>query len=390
MPTRRTSPRRTVTRRSGLYERTPEPTSDDDFDEPGDGILSAAAPWLAVLAVVIAAGAIAFVVFRPSGQDLTACRTAAWAAIPDPDNLPADWKLASTDLNANGMTISILGPKPADSTTKQPAVYASITCYGDAAATALAKDRAAATSAGSKVTKRSANFDAFDIDNPTTGTFTTLFRVNGLVGQVADGGSADPDDLAVITKAVAAAMGDETAAGTAAGNPTDAATGSEEPSPTDEESLVPDATPVAPELEAKMPTSIGGNPLSVISFTADNFFTDPASRAFIAEVRSLGIDVAKLQVAEAGDDSQTVNLAAYGFRLPGGDIAKLVPAIERTWLSSGTAGVKQSTVSLGGKPFTKIDYGDGGAAYVYRGADHVIVIETTDPAAAAEAAGEIK
>ena len=390
MPPRRTSPRRTATRRSGLYERPAEPAFDDDIDEPGDGILSAAAPWLAVLAVVLAAAAIAFVVLRgPSTPDLTACRTAAWAAIPDPDNLPQDWKLTSTDLNANGMTISILGPQPADSTTKPPAVYASITCYGDAAATALAKDRAAATSAGSRVTKRSANFDAFDIDNPTTGTLTTLFRVNGLVGQVASGG-ANPDDLAVITQAVAAAMGDETAAGTGGANPTDAAAGSEEPLASDEGSLGPDPTPVAPELEAKMPTSIGGNPLSVGSFTADNFFTDPASRAFIAEVRTLGIDLAKLQVAEAGDASQTVNLAAYGFRLPGGDIAKLVPAIERTWLSSGTAGVKQSTVSLGGKTFSKIDYGDGGAAYVYRGADFVIVLETTDPAAAAEAAAEIK
>jgi hypothetical protein len=390
MPTRRTSPRRTATRRSGLYERTPDPAFDDDIDGPGNGILSAAAPWLAVLAVVLAAGAIAFVVLRgPSTPDLTACRTAAWAAIPDPDNLPPDWKLTSTDLNANGMTISILGPQPADSTTKQPAVYASITCYGDAAATALAKDRAAATSAGARVTKRSANFDAFDIDNPTTGTLTTLFRVNGLVGQVASGG-ASPEDLAVITQAVAAAMGDETASGTAGVTSTDAATGSEEPLPTDEESLEPDPTPIAPELEAKMPTSISGSPLSVDSFTADNFFTDPASRAFIAEVRTLGIDLAKLQVAEAGDASQTVNLAAYGFRLPGGDIAKLVPAIERTWLSSGTAGVKQSSVSLGGKAFTKIDYGDGGAAYVYRGADYVIVIETTDPAAAAEAAAQIK
>lgn len=393
MPTRRTSPRRTATRRSGLYERTPEPAFGEDVDEPGGGILAAAAPWLAVLAVVLAAGALAFVVLRgPSSQDLTACRTAAWTSIPDPGSIPQDWKLGSTDLNANGMTISILGPQPADSSTTQPAVYASVTCYGDAAATALSKQRTAATSAGSKVTKRSANFDAYDIDNPTTGSITTLFRVNGLVGQIAGGPSTDPADLAVITSAVAAAMGDETAAGTSGVSPTDAAAGSDEPLPSDQGSLEPEPSAVAPELEADLPTSIQGTPLTVSSYTGTEALTaSPTSRALAARLTSLGVKLGDIQIAQAGDDTYTVDITVFGFRVPGLAPAKLKAAVLEAWLGANEPGVKQTTVTLGGKSLLKVDYGtEGSIDYVYATDDHVIVIDTADPTAASEAATQIK
>src|SRR3954463_9432690 len=109
MPTRRTSPRRTATRPSAAYERDAGLVGDDDGDPPRS-VLSAATPWLPVLAVVLAAGAGGVVVVRPGGGDpLSACRSAAWSAIPDKDNLPKDWDLGSTDLNANGMTISVMG-----------------------------------------------------------------------------------------------------------------------------------------------------------------------------------------------------------------------------------------------------------------------------------------
>src|SRR5258706_2278420 len=159
MPTRRTSPRRSATRPSGVPQRTSEPAFGEIIDEPGSGGLTGAAPWLALLAVVLAAAALGFVVLRGSG-DLTACRTAAWSAIPDEANLPPDWKLGSTDLNANGMTISILGPVPADSSTNQPVIYASVTCYRDAAAARLAQNRKASVAAGANVTNRSADRDA--------------------------------------------------------------------------------------------------------------------------------------------------------------------------------------------------------------------------------------
>ena len=151
-----------------LHDRPPGPLRDDDLDEPRS-VLETATPWLALLAVVLSAGALGYVVFGRSGADLTACRTAAWSAIPSRDDLPRDWNLGSTDLNANGMTISILGPAPADGSTSQAVVYASITCYGDVAATALDENRKAAEAAGSTVTPRTASGQAYDVDNPLDG-----------------------------------------------------------------------------------------------------------------------------------------------------------------------------------------------------------------------------
>ena len=393
MPTRRTSPRRAATRPSGLYERTSEPAFDELDDEPEVGFLVRAAPWLALLAVVLAAGAIGFVILgRSAGEDLTACRTAAWTSVPDERKLPTDWKLGSTDLNANGMTISILGPVPVDSSTNQPVVYASITCYGSAAATALEQHQKAAEAAGSVVTARGGNGDAYDVDNPTTGSVTTLFRVGGLVGQIAGGGSSTAQELAAITTAVATAMGNGNAAGNSTVSPSDAATGSQEPNPSDQGSLEPAPSSVAPELEAAMPTSVQGTPLTVTSYTGDQAFSaTPASRALAAHLQSLGAKLTNVQFAQASDDSYSIDVTVFGFRVPGLDPAKLKAAVLEAWLGANGPGVKQTPITLSGKSLIKIDYGTGGPIdYLYATPDHVIVIDTADPNAATEAAAQIK
>src|SRR5690348_3038108 len=99
MPVRRTSPRRSATRPSVL-----EPGSSDLIDDGDDGpggILVGAAPWLALIALILAAGTIGYLLLsRGSGgsgatSDLTACRTAAWKAIPDEGQLPEGWTLGS-------------------------------------------------------------------------------------------------------------------------------------------------------------------------------------------------------------------------------------------------------------------------------------------------------
>ena len=393
MPTRRTSPRRGATRPSGLYDRPSAPTFGEVDDGPGGGSLAAATPWLAVTALVLAAAAVGFVVFgRLFGGDLTACRTAAWTAIPNERSLPTGWSLTSTDLNANGMTISMLGPIPPDGNTNPPAVYASITCYGDAAATALEENRTAAEAAGSTVTSRSADGEAYDVENGATNSRTTLFRVGGLVGQIAVGGNADESDLAAITTAVAAAMGDKTAAGTSAVSPTDGATGSEEPIASGDESLEPTPSSVAPELEADLPTLIQDTPLTVTSYTGEQAMqATPTSRAFAARLQSLGVKLKDLQFAQASDDGYTIDITVFGFRVPGFDSAKLKTAVLETWLGANQPGVKQTAITLGGKSMLKIDYGvDGPTDYVYAPADHGIVIDTADPNAATEAATKIK
>src|SRR5262249_6288082 len=162
---RRTSPRRALTRPT----TRPPGIGDPPSSVAPQPFLSTAAPWIALLSLAVAVVAITFV-FLNRGTSQTHCRSMAWGAIPGSSDLPADWQLASTDLNANGMTISILGPAPADTTTTQPAVYASVTCYGDVAATALSQNKAAAEAAGAIVTERGG--DAYDVDNPNTGSVT--------------------------------------------------------------------------------------------------------------------------------------------------------------------------------------------------------------------------
>lgn len=401
MPTRRTSPRRGATRPSSLIERVDRSIAEDEYDDDPPGGLGGAAPWLAVLALVLAAATLGYVLFlRPGGDsDLTACRTKAWTAIPDETKLPEGWALGSTDLNANGMTISILGATQPDSETDQPVVYASITCYGSAASAALTQYRdAAAKTPGATVADRQGGGDAFDVTS-SSGSVTTLFRVGSLVGQIADGGSAPPADLQSITAAVATAMGDGRAAGTAGAAPSDDV-GQAGPSD-DLGSDEPSGSPFAPELEAILPATIdaadpAGGPavpvtLSKLSASAAEIFgSDPSARALAARIRSLGSTMDKLQVAQAYDETGTVDLSIVAFRLPGSDLAKLREAIIDTWLSAGADGVKTTAVSLGGKDLSKVDYGDGSTIeYVYAKDDYVVVIDTADVAVATAVAAKL-
>jgi hypothetical protein len=388
MPSRRTGPRRSITRPTVAYD-SPE---DDGLVDETPGRFLAAAPWIAVLALVAAGAALALVVAN-RGTDLGACRSAAWGAIPDSHDLPANWALGSTDLNANGMTVSITGPANAEDATAQPVAFASVTCYGEVAGVAMRQNRDAAKAAGATVVDRLPGGDAYDVISGSNGSVTTLFRVGTLIGQIADAGSAPAADLAQITKALATAMGNEEAAGSPGPRPS-APAGSEVPSGSDSGAGPPgsDEPPVAPDLEAQLPTEIGGTTMQVQSQTADNVFgDDPNSRALSARIRALGADLADLQIAQESDETGTIDLTIVAFRLPGKDATKLRAAIVETWLSANVEGVKQSEIMLGGKKVTKVDYGDEGPIdYVYRGSDYVIVIDTADPGLATEAVSKIK
>ena len=384
----------------GVYERD----DDDGSDPESPGALATAAPWLALGALVIAAAALALAFFGRGG-DLDACRRAAWAAVPSKDNLPTGWSLTSTDLNANGMTVSITGQAPPDGSSSAPIIYASVTCYGNVAETAIDGYRAAAKAANAKIIDRGQGGDAYDVDNSSaTGSVTTLFRVGGLIGQVAVGGYVDPADLAKITGAVAAAMGDPAAAGTtsdqAVGIPGPSDSGAVEP--TGSADLGSPEAPGVPELEAHLPTDIAGIALTVRSGSAaDGLPGDPNSRALAAAMRGIGVKLDDLQLAQAGDPraqsqdpaeaAAALDLDIFAFRVAGGNVTKLRGAVIDTWLSATAPGVKQTQVKLAGKTFSKIDYGDGGRLdYVFTGNDYVVVIETSDPDIATEAASKIK
>ena len=396
MPTRRTSPRRTATRPSATYERPSAPM--DDVDERG--WLESAAPWLAILAVVLAAASIGFLILRPGGADLTACRQAAWSAIPSKDDLPANWTLGATDLNASGVTVSLLGPESEDGSTERPVVVASVTCYGDAATTALDENRKAAKLVSTEIVDRTGS-DAYDVTNRNTGGTTTFLHNGGLVGQVAASGPVLASDRNVITDAIAIAMGSVEAAGVAP-EASDEAQASDEPIFSDDPGVEPSYSPFAPDLEAALPTAIVDHtstaspqptiPLTVVSNSATEIFgQDPGSRALAARIRTLGGTVDQLQVAQAYDETGAIDLSIIAFRLPKVDLAKFRSAIIDTWLGATAEGVKQTAVTIGGKSVTKIDYGDGATSvYVYAKDDYVVVMDTKDLDIATQAAEQLK
>jgi len=401
MPTRRTSPRRSTTRPTvpvSMYERD----ADVGYQPEGPrGVaLAAAAPWLALGAVAIAIAALA-VTLLGRGSDLDSCRRAAWAAVPDKASLPTGWALSTTDLNANGMTVSITGPALPDDPSNPPVVYASVTCYGDVASTAIDQYRTAAKAAKATIIDRGLGGDAYDVDNSaTTGSITTLFRVGGLIGQIANAGSIDDASLAKITQAVATAMGDPAGAGTKSAAAASGGAPSDEPSvePSGSEDVGASQGPAAPELEAHLPTDIAGTTLTVQSGTAvDGLGGDPNSRALAAAMRGIGVKLEDLQIAQAADPlaqsdpTNALDLDIFAFRVAGGDVAKLRTAIIDSWLSASAPGVKKTQVKLASKTFTKIDYGDAGRLdYVYTGTDYVVVVETSDASIATEVAGGLK
>jgi hypothetical protein len=257
----------------------------------------------------------------------------------------------------------------------------------------MSQNKAASKAAGSKVVDRVSGGDAYDVTGRDTGSTTTLFRVGDLIGQIADAGSATPADLATVTRAVATAMGDRDAAGSPGAAPS-SAPGSEEPGASEAAngSQEPLPSSVAPELEADLPKTIQNTQLTPYSTTGDQVLTSfPNGRALAARLHSMGAKIGDLQVAQAADDNGDLDITVTGFKLPGLASNKLKTAVLEAWLGANQTGVKQSTVKLGGKTLTKIDYGtDGPLDYVYSTPDHVIVIDTADPDAAAEAASQLK
>lgn len=394
MPSRRTAPRRPSTRPTDAAIGT---VYEEEDEEPSR--LAAIAPYLAIGGVILAAVALVVAV-TGRAPDVTACRTAAWSAVPAVRSLPSGWTITSTDLNANGITTSIVGPTADDGSGNQPVVYASVTCYGDGAATALARSRDAADTAGAKTANRDGLGDeAYTTDDSATGTSSTFFRVGGLVSQIAAAGTIASADLDRITTAVLASMGGQAVAG----GPTSAASSAPSDSglqasasPSEAASEGPSASPsasisLAPELEAHFPTKVNDTTLTIQSLTGSDILgTDPNSRALTAAVRSLGKESTDLQVVQAWDDTQATDLFLFGFRLEGITGAKLEAVILDTWLSADAAGVTKTQVTLGGKTLTRVDFGDEGTVdYVYRGSDYVLVIDTADEALATAAAAGI-
>jgi hypothetical protein len=348
---------------------------------------------LAVLALVLSVAGIglaAWSAFAPAGAD---CQSKTWAATPASKDLPAEWTIASSQYDIARKTMSLLGPTPADETVSPAVVYVTITCYPEGAADAVTRSADAATTAGQVVTKRDdlgdQGFSALD----DTGATFLQFRRDRIVVYLAASGDATAGEVDQLASAFDKSMGGDGGA-VAIGTP-DA--GSVKPSgsasaATPEPSL--DASPsaaAAPELEAVLPAKVGDVVLVVDSATGSMFLgEDQGSRAIAAALRADGHQPDDLAVAQAYDETAESDLSILALGVKGMTRDKVMKIVLDSWLAASGAGVTRNVVTLAGRSFTRVDYGDGGPLdYVVAKGDIVIVITSANPDLAALAAAAL-
>ena len=356
-------------------------------------------PWpLALGFAALAVGLIAlgWTLLASSGG-ASDCQARAWDSIPEERVLPDGWAVTATNFFVGNSTVTLEGPA-ADTDTGEGVVYATVTCYGDDGSEALARSRASDASTGSPTTDLEGIGDEGYAIEDTTGLSAMHFRRGDLVSYLVVAGNVTPDELRSTATAFDQAMADARAGDL----PSIAPAGT--PGPVGETPLIeepalpsdaplgsqgPDASPASPELEGMLPTEIGGTPYIVQSFTgADAFGNDAGSRAVTAGLRALGKSPADLELAEAYDQNESLDLYLFAFRLPGADPEELRSLVLDSWLVAGAEGVTSEQVELGGKTVTHVEYGDDFQdAYVYSLGDTAIIIHSGTPDLA-EAAAE--
>lgn len=373
---------------------------------------------LGSLALLLGLGGLALglaAYLRAPGSDT--CRTAAWDSEPAASDLPAGWTVSTSQVGMNGLGVSLTG-SAADQSTAAPTIFVTVSCYGPDAVGALDRSRARVQHAGETVTDRTDLGDGgYGLSDSSSGALAINFRRGALVAYAATSGSVAQQDLDTVASAFDAAMvraidgkaipatarpssaASASASASAGPSPSESAPGpsgsagaspSVSANPSEGAGRSPSASPeAAPELVAMLPGEVAGTALTRDSAVgADVLGDDAVSRALTAALRGLGATAADLRVAQAYDDSGTVDLYLVAFAVKGVSATRIEPALLDTWLSARVAGVTTTTATIAGKQVTVVDYGDQGAkAYVRTTDTAVVIVQTKDPALAAEAIG---
>ena len=338
---------------------------------------------------VVGLGLAALSAFAPVDDS---CQAAAWDTTPKATDLPAGWTVASSQYDIARKSMSLLGPVSADETTAQAVVYATITCYPSGAADAVTRSADASTAAGQTVVSRDDLGDqGFSAADASGATFLQ-FRHDRIVVYLAGSGDATAAEVDAIASAYdrslggdggAAAVGAPISPNPASSVDTSAGPGAGSAAPGSSEDPLASAA-AAPELEAALPTKVGDVVLTVDSATGGMILgTDQSSRAMTAALRADGKVPDDLKVAQAYDETAASDLSIMAWGVDGLSAAKVLPIVD-LYLAASGAGVTRAPVTLAGKEFTRIDYGDEGPMdYVGTNGDAVIVITTADPDVAA-------
>lgn len=379
--------------------RTPRPTppSPDGTDRSGRGS-SGSTRAIALVAMLVAAVALALAAWGLVGRGGSGCQQQAWQVAPKADQLPQDWTISAQQYDIDKKSMSILGPQPADQNASQAVVYATVTCFGDGAAESVTLSEQAAKDAGQTVTSRDDLGDQAYSSTDDTGAAFLQLRHGPIVVYLAASGDATSTEMDQIASAFDKALGgDGGAVSAASGQPagSDDALASQDASgdvPSDAAASGDNASPAAPALEAALPTKVGDTALTVDSATGSTVLSDDqGSRAILAALRAEGKGPDALQLAQAYDPNQAADITITAFSVDGMKVEKLQELVESSWLASSGAGVTKGSVKLGGKDWTKIDYGDEGSIDYVRAQDgKVFVITTSDPTIAEQAAAAIR
>lgn len=349
---------------------------------------SRTATQLAVLAIVIAGIALGLVVWRTFAAAGTGCQSTVWSAQPDANRMPAGWLMKGTTFDTNRRSITFAA-SDSGSGNPVPNVLATVTCIQDGAAEAVSRGAAAAREIGQTVSTRNDLSDGGFEATDASGAIFLEFRRGSILVDLAASGGATATDIETIASAYDRALG---GAGGTITPP--------EPSGSDFSGLgSPGASGDtglshnAPELEKLLPTKVGTMDLTVASELGGAALSggDQDSRAATAALTADGKQPDDLHLAQAAgyDANGDPLLGVSAVSVSGLDAAK-VRAVTLDYFGLSGSAIKQITVTLAGKPWTKFDLGDGGLLYYLRAqGDIVLVITTADPKLADQAAAAI-
>jgi hypothetical protein len=349
---------------------------------------------LATAALVVALAALAFAAWRMLIPADAGCQQQAWDVTPAAEDLPAGWIASASQYDIDRKTMSFLGSMPQDEDSSQAVIYATVTCFRSGAEDGVTRSRAAAEDAGQSVADRDdLGEQAYSAVDESGAAFLQM-RAGKIVVYLAASGDASAAELDELASAFDKALGGD--GGTIAPpavTPTDGEAGASlDPgaSPDPGESPVAES-PAAPDLVALMPTKVGSIALSSDSATGEVLLSDDqGSRAIVAALRAAGKTPADLKVAQAFDETGIADLNVLAVTVDGVPAEQTRDIVLENWLAASGDGVTKDTVTLDGREWTRIDYGDGGTLdYVLTDGANVIVITTSDAALAEQTAAAL-
>jgi hypothetical protein len=152
----------------------------------------------------------------------------------------------------------------------------------------------------------------------------------------------------------------------------------------------------APDLEARLPDSIGGTALVHSSFDGQSFLatgTDANRTALQGMLGGLGRRIEDLSLAQATDPANNLPFVEGIFRVAGTPPDRLEPAWIAAQETATDNRLVQGTVSIGGRSVTKLsdpNLPSGGTTYVVPSGDALVLILADDTKLVEEALGKIR